>query len=137
MTKIPLDTPIIAYLVDINSIVPFEVTHRFTERTHYTSFSRTKAVWTRDYTLQWSSKWCYIIARPSDKGYPFEHPSVAYSIDDAIILLKNKSLKQAEYYKKEAQRCIERAARLETTNYRDLVLGDKQSYTSIFTGEKQ
>jgi hypothetical protein len=139
--KIPLEEPITAYFVGLDSIVPIVVKHRFTDsEARNQSFSPGKAIWIREGRMQWppSSGACFLHVKPSQKGLPFAHPSVAYSIEEAATLLKAKWIYQAAYYRTLGQSNIKRAGEIETTNWVAKVLGPEgsESYVSPFTGKE-
>lgn len=134
-----LETPIKAYFVNLDNIVPFFIKHKYyKEENQWFVFE--KALWEKSTRgIQYPSRGSstYFPVSPKDPCRPVVHHSVAYSVDEAIQILESKHLEQVRDYRKQAIRCIEAAERKETTNYRELVLGKgtPEGYVSPFTGK--
>jgi len=151
-----LATPITAYFVSADNIVPFTVKNRFVTQTT-TFFLTGRAIWVREGVIQWplnNKDTCLRVNPSSNPQRPFEHKEVAHTIEDAVELLKEKRLAQARRHRMLAACKIKKAEALEQTNCWDLVFPKSTSaiptqapdnpsqpapapYVSPFTGETQ
>lgn len=134
-----LDTPIKAYFVNLDSIIPLLIKNRV-EKEEKQWFVFQKAIWMKaprgiQYPASGSSTYFHV--SPKDPQRPIIHRNIAYSVDEAIRILEDRSREQAGYYRKQAARNIEIAEMIETTDYRELVLGKDaaEKYVSPFTGK--
>lgn len=137
-----LSSAIKAYYVNLDCIVPFLIKHRY-ESEGKAWFCFDRAIWKKAGIQHPASGAINIFSvSPDDPQRPVIHPGVAYSVDEAIQILKNIYHKQASYYRQAAVKNIEDAEEMETANYREMVLGKgrgiyvlTEGYISPFTGK--
>lgn len=143
-----LPEPQTAYYVDNNQIVPLQVVRCYTEQTGDeflvgealylepdTSFltGETKV---EQYPAAGTTR--PLCVDPSARGNPFEHQHVAWSLEEAAEMFRQRKLKRAAWNRGMAEEYLSRARAIEATDYHKRILGhsEPETYVSPFTGKR-